>query len=229
MAELTPCKDCQHQISRSALTCPKCNSHTPHGVDCLVCKDDGGISFSAKKAHLHPHGTSNWGYTYYHPECIERVLAIPNAGSCSECCVGLSRSWSWKELCSNGHVSCKNCGVLNVFGQKGNCTKCQLPILAFHRMEDVGSVYSPSKYHEACFRTVQRLAAQATEVDPEKRKKSFVDRATLVGAIVGLVLGIAISSIIAVSGVTEHDVPFAAIIAAGIVGTFLGAFLSIRS
>lgn len=230
MPELTPCIDCAHQISRSASSCPKCNSSHPHGVYCLFCKDVGGSPLSDKKAHKHPHHKSDWGFTYYHPGCVEKLLAIPNGLSCLECSVSLSSDWTWQDLCDNGHVSCKNCGVRNVFYQKGNCSRCALPLLGFHRMVDTGSVYSSTKYHEYCFQVVQRLsaiAAQKAGPDPEKRKNKIVSRATWIGALIGLVLGVGISTFIAVFGLSDHPVPGVAIIAAGIVGTFLGGLLGL--
>jgi hypothetical protein len=228
MAELTPCEDCQHQISKSARSCPKCKSSEPHGVNCLVCKDDGGRRLSVKAAHRHPHYRADWGYSYYHPTCIERVLAIPDESFCPECAVKLSGSWNWEELCSNGHVTCKNCGVLNVFRLKGNCAKCQLPILDFHAMRDTGSTYSPSKYHESCFHSVQRLAAQTPQVeDPQKREDRIVKQATLVGAIACSLLAMTISSVVTLSGLTEHQLPVVAIMAFGVVGALVGAIVAV--
>lgn len=224
MAELTACKDCQHQISISAHSCPKCGSHRPHGVECLVCKENGGTYLSQRNAHTHPHGKNDWGIdAFYHPECVQGILTIPDGSSCPDCRINLSRSWTWEELCE-GHLSCKNCGMVNVFGLKTICAKCKLPILAFHRIEDVGSLYFAGKYHESCFLVVQRLMEQAVKVDPEKRAQAIINGGSVIGAITGLLLGIAISSLIA-PGMTEHEVPLGAIIAAGIVGTFLGALL----
>jgi hypothetical protein len=194
----------------------------------LVCKNDGGTNLSIKKGHKHPHHDhSIYSGCYYHPECIERVLTIPNNALCSECGVLLSQSWSWEELCERRYVSCKNCGGQDVFGHKGSCSKCHLPILVFHRLETVGSVYSLAKYHESCFQAVRRLSARADQasIDSKERSERIFKRAGCVGAITGFILGIAISSVITLSMFSLRNVPGGAIIAAGIIGTFLGGFI----
>lgn len=158
MAELVPCIDCGHQISKSAYKCPKCTSDRPHGVHCLVCHPYElgagliGVPFPAKYAISRSDRYSE----YYHPECAERVLTIPNYTICPECSIPIAQYWSWKEL-FNGHYwyarPCKNCGSpqillnANVLAEIGIpehdsystpryelcCEKCKLPVCCFHR------------------------------------------------------------------------------------------------
>jgi len=224
MAELIPCIDCGHRVSSSAFNCPKCKSPKPHGVDCLVCMDDGGARVSMKEVHKHPHRSHSLsGPYYYHSECVRRILTIPTEILCRECNTTLFQSWNWEELCESGHESCKNCGMPDVFRFKGSCLKCYLPILIFHRME---TEYS-DKYHESCFQTVRRLAPanQRASIDSKERSNRIITSAGCIGALTGLILGIGISSVITLSMFPVRDVPGAAIIAAGIIGIFVGGFL----
>jgi len=221
MAELTPCIDCGHQISKLAIDCPKCQSSKPHGVHCLICQDDGGIALSIKKAHRHPHDQSNWGYRYYHPECVKKVLAIPINISCPECAIQLSQSWSWEELCERGYVSCKNCGVLNVFGSKGICEKCSLPTLGFNKGEVSGSIYSAKTYHELCLRVVRRLEEQKQQ-EEEPKKASVTGRVARAGAIIGAIIGLIISLNLDASAQAP---PILAAAAGAVMGLILGVFI----
>ena len=226
MAELTPCIDCGHRVSRSAFNCPKCKSPKPHGVDCLVCLDDRGARVSTKKGHQHPHSArSSYGPYYYHPDCVKRVLTIPTEVLCPECGVTLFASWNWEELCESGYESCKNCGAPDVLGHKGSCLKCHLPILVFHRLELISS----DKYHESCFQIVRRLAPanQRANIDSKERSNRIITSAGCVGALTGFTLGIGISSVITFSMFPVRDIPGGAIVAAGIIGTFVGGFLGV--
>lgn len=227
MAELTPCIDCGHRVSRSALECPKCNSPEPHGVDCLVCQDVGGSRLSIKQVHEHPHRrhSSDRPY-YYHPDCVRRVLAIATDVFCPECSTTLSQCWKWEELCENGVESCKNCGVRNVFGRKGSCAKCRLPILVFHRTETARQAFSLVEYHESCFQALGILSVQAEQrasIESKRRVDRITRWAACIGAITGFFLGTVISTVISMFSV--HGVVGPAICAAGFIGTFVGGFI----
>lgn len=71
---LKPCIDCGNQTSDTAQKCPKCQSEHPHGVDCLICKRQGGTSLSIKAAVTK--SAYDGSHPYYHVECIERILRI---------------------------------------------------------------------------------------------------------------------------------------------------------
>ena len=171
---ITFCKDCECPISSAATKCPHCRSFTPHGVNCLVCEDDGGVRFSVKKAHSHPHPETknSYNYSFYHPECVEKTLAIPKNVTCPECRTSLSRSWNWEELCESHSVSCKRCGLPRVFSIRlpsecRFCNKCRLPIFSFHRYA-LDDYYLETYYHESCWQVVRRLREQKKQEEQQK-------------------------------------------------------------
>lgn len=163
MAELKPCIDCGHQVSANAQTCPKCGSFYFLGVDCFVCSRDGGPRVSIKKAHRHPHhfrqGHDN--PQYYHIECVQRIVTIPDGTLCPECRTSLSQSLNWEDLCGD-RISCKNCGAPVLTSPKvGSCKRCNLPILDFHKWEVFDRL--DHFYHDSCFKVVRKQRDQLEE------------------------------------------------------------------
>jgi hypothetical protein len=179
MGQLKACIDCGHQISSEAGHCPNCHSRFPHGVSCLACRDAGGAAVSVKKAHSHPHiSRSDLGTPhYYHVECVQRLMAVPDTLTCPDCGASLSSLWKWEELCEAINTDCKKCAAPDVFDGKpyvwhsrGFCCKCHLPIFKFHRREEWGEGY----YHDSCLRILQakERARADREAQEEKLKKT---------------------------------------------------------
>jgi len=175
MADLIPCIDCGHRISRSADKCPKCQSSEPFGVPCKFCEDTGGARIPVKEAYLSGHRT------YFHPECIKKVLSIPGGTLCPDCGVSQSQAWSLKELSERRVLSCKNCGMWDVLCLSGMCSRCQLPILIFHKMKSSGS----ARYHDFCFELLrQQEQKSAEQKQPEDKTSKVVKAFTVVGGLV---------------------------------------------
>src|ERR1051325_2671704 len=91
---------------------------------------------------------------------------------CPECGTRLSQSWSWKELCDDGRVSCKNCGMLNVFNKHDSkgCDRCYLPVLGFHSRKDVRSVYGGDFYHDFCYQVVKQIQEKERMLAEQKQQ-----------------------------------------------------------
>src|ERR1700753_1478582 len=88
---LVPCKDCGHQISVDATSCPKCGSAEPRVraitlPECILCKSqirvDAGSANGAEGAepvpvsHGQDSGLKTKGGWWLHDQCAQKLMAL---------------------------------------------------------------------------------------------------------------------------------------------------------
>jgi len=155
MADLVPCLDCGQLISPTANSCPKCKSTYPRGIHCLVCHAHWYSArsepkyFPVSQALTKPDDVGN--LLGYHPECVERVLKVPDNVACADCGVTINKLWDWKTLFNSKdwYGPCPECGrsVLMSVRRHRYCHDCELPILFWHKCITTDDW---SSYHDFC-------------------------------------------------------------------------------
>jgi len=152
MANLVDCLDCGQPISQSASVCPKCHTDCPRGVKCSAC----GKGTIPKKKALY----SIEHCSYYHPECVKRILSIPDTFLCPDCNIRVNQNYDWQKLFHVSNVyglSCPNCGLPSFLDSKSihvalGCGICNLPLLGFHEIVVAydESSHNLESYHDLC-------------------------------------------------------------------------------
>jgi len=195
MAELVPCKDCGYSISPSAGKCPdpECRSERPHGVYCSVCYGSDlrfdvprSERISIKYECTQPRFSGST--TYYHTDCVKKLLTPPKSSVCPDCKTPLSEHWDWKKIFINfapGRVDCPNCGSPYALKHKvarsssGFCGYCALPLLQFHYVVSFNEIgYRGKHYHDSCGRKIrkqveERQFMRRSELERRINKKGF--------------------------------------------------------
>lgn len=168
MTKLVTCLDCGQQISQTASVCPKCHTDRPHGVKCSACAK-GSIP---KKDALYNSVRIERGY--YHPECVRRILDVPDNFICADCGIRVNRIWDWQKIFNASNIyglPCPNCGRPDFMGRKSiypalGCGTCRLPLLGFHKIIAAysDSTHDIESYHDLC------ATESVKEKDVSKRK-----------------------------------------------------------
>ena len=183
MSNLVACLDCGQLISSSAHVCPKCNTDHPRGVKCSVC----GIGSLPKKDALCNRFLGD--LLYYHPECVKRILDVPDNFLCADCGVRVNQIYDWEKIfyASNVYIhSCPNCGLPEFVRNKienahFGCGTCRLPLLGFHKVLTAGSGVHLKSYHDACApESLRQREASGRKLQSEtKPQESNIGCATL--------------------------------------------------
>lgn len=159
MTGLVPCIDCGQPISQTAHICPKCESRHPRGTYCGVCAPRKYEFWS----ELQPFPVSQaltkpGGYQHYHPECVQRVLKVPDSFACVDCGMPITKLWDWEKLFNSKDLDgpCPECGRPRLITEdfrdgaatvrQANCHSCELPMLVWHKR-----VFAKGHlYHDFC-------------------------------------------------------------------------------
>lgn len=142
-ANLEPCMDCGHLISKSADWCPKCKSFHPRGVPCRFCGEILKVSASdvldgsgEKLPKPLPGYRSLDLGNVYHERCYWKVIGDPPPWElvCPDC--GTSRGqikfgdMQWLFSSAWYTKPCPECGGPSPVTESdfGSCSRCGLPL-----------------------------------------------------------------------------------------------------
>jgi Zn finger protein HypA/HybF involved in hydrogenase expression len=151
---LTPCKDCGHQISVDAVTCPKCGSSEPRVKelilpDCVVCKQPvAGVNGDSSTWGAEPEtppvnfdptgGLKTRGGFWIHARCAHRLMALNRPSRCSDCGTELPAFdlYPYSNTVADAYykrICCPNCGKPDALEFNSFCF-CGLPIFGKHEV-----------------------------------------------------------------------------------------------
>lgn len=215
MTNLIPCVDCGQLISRTAAQCPnsKCKSEYPRGIYCRVCSSSVEyLSEYLAESQPFPVGqalTKGSGYSLvgYHPECVQRVLKVPDDFACADCGMPIAKLWDWERLFNSKDLdgSCPECGKPNLIAGRRTtgpvglgsvtyglmyCYGCKLPILLWHKLkiQSFGIGEESNLYHDFCLAKKFYLEERHHSVLESKKAQRDAVQATSSGGCVSLLL-----------------------------------------
>lgn len=130
---LKSCVNCGHQVSESAIMCPKCGCGA-RGAVCLFCR---------RERPLESLGVGHGIITvYFCEECVQNRFSPPAGQTCNDCTARLPQKTGREILAARFPfeivplpIACPSCGSIRPYGEDTlrTCEICRLPVFAFQR------------------------------------------------------------------------------------------------